>query len=108
MAAASGDDTPRKSPNLREPWKPGQSGNPAGRPKGARAKLGEAFVDALLADFRKNGVQSIVDMRDEKPADYVKVIASILPKELSFDDDTTDALADIILQRRKALQERGL
>lgn len=71
--------------NLR-PWQPGQSGNPAGRPKGARSKLGEAFVDALLADWQKNGVEAIIKMRDEKAADYVKVIASILPKELSGPD----------------------
>lgn len=68
------------------PFKPGQSGNPAGRPKGARSRLGEAFIDALLDDWNKNGVQAIIDMRDEKPADYVKVIASILPKELSGPD----------------------
>ena len=28
-------------------WQPGQSGNPAGKPKGARNKLGEAFIEAL-------------------------------------------------------------
>lgn len=68
------------------PFKPGQSGNPAGRPKGARSRLGEAFVDALLADWQQNGVQAIIDMRDEKPADYVKIVASILPKEISGPD----------------------
>ncbi len=64
------------------PFEPGQSGNPAGRPKGARSKLGEAFIDALLADWNDNGVQAIIDMRDERPGDYIKVIASILPKEV--------------------------
>lgn len=68
------------------PFKPGQSGNPAGRPKGARAKLGEAFIDALLDDWNKNGIDAITKMRAEKAADYVKVIASILPKELSGPD----------------------
>ena len=67
--------------NLR-PWQPGQSGNPAGRPKGARSKLGEAFIDALLADFNENGIQAIKDMRADKAGDYVKVLASILPKEV--------------------------
>jgi len=28
-------------------YKPGQSGNPNGRPKGSRNKLGEAFIAAL-------------------------------------------------------------
>lgn len=68
--------------NLRAPWQPGQSGNPAGRPKGARSKLGEAFIDALLADWGDNGIQAIKDMREDRPGDYVKVVASILPKEI--------------------------
>lgn len=64
------------------PFEPGKSGNPAGRPKGARSKLGEAFIDALLADWQENGVQAIVSMRDERPGEYVKVVASLLPKEV--------------------------
>lgn len=68
------------------PFKPGQSGNPAGRPKGARSKLGEAFVDALLNDWQTNGVQAIIDMREDRPGDYVKVVASLLPKEITGED----------------------
>lgn len=68
------------------PFKPGQSGNPAGRPKGARSKLGEAFVDALLSDWQENGVKAIIDMRKERPGDYVKVVASLLPKEITGED----------------------
>ena len=83
---ANDADTPAKHRGLKAPWQPGQSGNPAGRPKGARSKLGEAFIDALLEDWNKNGVQAIIDMRDEKPADYVKIVASILPKEISGPD----------------------
>lgn len=79
------DKTVRKQSGL-VPFKPGQSGNPAGRPKGARSKLGEAFLKALFGDFEQHGVMTIEKVRSERPADYIKVIASLLPKELTGED----------------------
>jgi hypothetical protein len=69
-----------------------------GRPKGARNKLGEAFLQDMLADWEAHGVAAIEAVRDEKPDAYLKVVASILPKELNlrvseFDDLTDDQLA---------------
>lgn len=88
------EKTERKHSGL-VPFKPGQSGNPAGRPKGARSKLGEAFLKELLADWEQHGAKAIIDMREDKPADYVKVVASILPKELSGVDGEPIALTEI-------------
>lgn len=92
----SGEDTPKKSPrdNLMPPWQPGQSGNPAGRPKGARAKLAEDFCQALLQDFTENGIFAIQTMRAEKPNEYAKMIASIMPKEgdLNLRGDMSDEM----------------
>ena len=48
------DGTEKKLRNLK-PFKPGQSGNPKGRPKGARNRLGTQFLEALEADFNKFG-----------------------------------------------------
>ena len=69
-------------------FKPGQSGNPAGRPKGARSKLSEAFLLALSDDFEANGMAAVERVRDDKPEAYLNVIGRLMPKlmELSGPD----------------------
>lgn len=80
------------------PFEPGNTANPLGRPKGSRNKLGEAFVQALADDFDKHGVSVIATVRAEKPDQYMKVIASLLPKELKI--ETTGDLTDEQLDKR--------
>lgn len=82
----AGDDTPKKHRNLMPPWKPGQSGNPAGRPKGARSILQEDFFKALQRKFEENGEIVLDQMIREKPADFAKMIASLMSKELTGED----------------------
>lgn len=81
-------------------FKPGQSGNPSGRPKGARSRLGEAFLEAMHADFEEHGTTVIAKVRDEKPDQYLKVIASILPKDLNVNINNMDDLTDDQLIQR--------
>lgn len=91
------------SPNLK-PFQPGQSGNPKGRPVGARSKLGEAFLEAMHNDFNEHGVAAIVKVREEKPDQYLKVIASILPKDLNVNLNPMDQLSDDeLLERIRSL-----
>lgn len=80
-------------------FKPGQSGNPAGRPKGSRNKLSEEFLTDLLADWREGGVAALKAARELKPEIYCRMIASLLPKEFKlknelseFTDEQLDAL----------------
>lgn len=86
------EDTPAEQPglpaHLRDDlkWKPGQSGNPAGRPKGARSKLSEDFFKALADDFAKHGLDAIVSMRDKNPNEYAKMVAGLMTKEVSGED----------------------
>lgn len=63
------------------PFLPGQSGNLRGRPKGSRHKLSEAFLADLAEHWEANGIEALRRARTEDPAAYVRVIASLLPKQ---------------------------
>src|ERR1700723_3505438 len=71
-------------PHLR-PWKPGQSGNPAGRPKGSRIKLEERFLADLVKDWNEHGAATLAAAREKDPVGYVKVAASLMPKQIQDD-----------------------
>lgn len=84
-------------------------GNP-GKPKGARHALGEAFIQALHDDFDKHGVETIQKVRTEKPDAYVKVIASLLPKEFKIEtvSDLTDEQLDARIRQLASILEVGV
>ncbi len=76
-------------------WQKGQSGNPAGRPKGARSQLPELFLSKLYDSFKLKGDAAIERMIEDKPNEYVRVIASLLPKELLVKQaNTLDGMSD--------------
>lgn len=99
------DDTPAKHLKPFE-WKSGQSGNPAGRPKGARSKLDTAFVEALCEDFIKNGASAIQACREQKPETYLTVIAKVLPKEVNVQANASEAFLKIWERIADGLAER--
>lgn len=70
------------------------TGNRLGRPKGSRNKLGEDFLQALQSDFEAHGVKAIETVRTERPHEYLKVIAGILPKELSVNTSRVEEMSD--------------
>lgn len=82
----------------------GNGGN-GGRPKGSRNKLGEAFLSDMLSDWEANGVEAIERVREEKPDQYLKVVASILPKDLNVNiNPMEEATDDELVQRLRDLE----
>jgi hypothetical protein len=78
-----------------------------GRPKGARAKLGEAFLSALQEDFENHGADAITKAREAKPEVYIRVIASLLPTEhkLTITDQFSEMTDDELIERIRQLHQ---
>lgn len=83
------------------------NGNANGRPKGSRNKFAEEFVKDFLSDWEKHGREAIRKARRTDPVAYLKVAASLLPKDFNlnvsseaelekmlekFDDDQLEAI----------------
>jgi hypothetical protein len=88
------DNTEKKLRNLK-PFKPGQSGNPKGRPKGARNRLGSRFLEAMEADFNQFGPEVIALVREKKPEVYMRVVADLLPKEANINVEAGEAFVKL-------------
>ena len=80
--AADSDSTVRKHRQRGLiPWKPGQSGNPKGRPKGSRNKLSEEFFRDLCDAWQAFGKPALETMAMLYPVEFVRLVASLIPKE---------------------------
>ena len=74
-----------------------------GRPKGSRNRLSEDFVAALYNDFQEHGSAAIAACRVEKHDVYVRVIAGLLPKDMTIKVQQLDDLTDDQLMRKLAV-----
>jgi hypothetical protein len=87
------------------------TGNP-GRPVGARSRLSEHFLAAVNADWQEHGPEALKKVREERPQDYIRVIASLLPREVmvaqveSFEHLSDDELEREVMQMARQLVAR--
>ena len=81
MAKCRSDNTEKQQRNL-IPYKPGQSGNPKGRPKGSRNKLSEDFFRDLSEAWQAFGKPALMAMAWTDPVAFVRVAAQLMPKDV--------------------------
>jgi len=60
---------------------PGQNRSTAGRPKGSRDTINEAFLKDLAADWAGDGIKALRNAREDHPAEYCRMVTSLLPKD---------------------------
>jgi hypothetical protein len=81
-----------------------------GRAKGAKNRLSHAFLTALAEDFELHGIDALRITRIERPAEYIKIVAGLMPKELEIMDsrltDLSDEELDVFIAKLRA-QLRG-
>jgi hypothetical protein len=55
-----------------------------GRPKGARSKLGEAFLEDLRDAWLEHGASALARCAKEEPSQFCKIIASLMPRDVNL------------------------
>lgn len=86
----------RTAPHAR----PGRKASAAATPKRTKKTLGDDFLDAVRADFRAHGAGVIAAVRADKPDQYLKIVQSVLPKDLHVSLDHLETLSDDEIRRR--------
>lgn len=71
-----------------------------GRQKGSRNRLGEAFIEDLLHAWESQGPAAIQTVIETKPDAFLKVVASLMPKDLNVNINQLDEMTDEQLIRR--------
>jgi hypothetical protein len=72
-----------------------------GRARGARNKLSQAFLEAFATDFEQHGAEVIKIVRVEKPHEYLKTAAYLMPKEFEITMEIPDVELDQFIEFAK-------
>lgn len=80
--------------------------NGAGRPKGCRNKLAEVFIGDLYDKWQLYGDSVIDRVIREQPAQFLKVVAHLMPKDVNISVRQLDELTDEqLIMRLKTVTE---
>jgi hypothetical protein len=88
-------------------FRPGQSGNPAGRPRGSRNRLADAFVADLRDCWEAHGRDALERVARDEPATLLKVVASLMPRDVDINLTATVDSASFAERFRAAVELLG-
>jgi hypothetical protein len=95
------------------PFKPGQSGNPGGKPVGARNRLTARFLHELAEHFDEHGAEAIKTVFENKPDRYLMIVAALLPQKFDLSapldgmgDDELSRNLEMVQMLRQRLEVR--
>lgn len=74
-------------------------GNP-GKPKGVKHRLQEDFLKDVLEAWQDKGKDAITMMIADKPGDFVKMVAGLMPKEATLNINDHSEMTDDELAER--------
>ena len=90
-----------------------KSGRPktGGRRKGSRDRIATVLLEEIAKDFEEHGAEAIKIARVERPVEYLRVVASLLPKEFEITDnrlkDISDDELDLLLEYARQRIAKG-
>ncbi len=90
------------------PFKPGQSGNPQGRPKGSRNAITKAILDIVEDEITaslKDG-NGLAELRRERPDVFWRFVGGLIPRELDLGGAKSDVSFTMILHDPKSLETK--
>lgn len=104
---SNADVTASKQRVVGIPFKPGQSGNPAGRPRGSRNRLADAFIIDVRDVWEVHGRDALERVARDEPATLVKVVASLMPRDVDINLTATPDAVSFAQNFRHALSLLG-
>src|SRR5262245_53539828 len=96
-------------------FQPGQP-KTGGRRKGSRDRISTALLEAIARDFEEHGEEAVKIARVERPVEYLRIVAGLLPKEFEIvdsrlhdiTDEELDAFIEVARRRIITLKDIGV
>lgn len=82
-------------------FKPGQSGNPAGKPKGTKSKNSIKLREQILGALdRLGGMAWLVKLGQQEPVAFVSLLGKVLPSTLAGNEDDGKLGLRVVFERQ--------